>query len=174
MSPPLVDGQPMRFAKVAVAETLQLRHSVLWPNMPLAHVCLPEDGVGLHLGALLPHKSGPIAVISLFIQGVPIDKDFSLSRTNDGQDIVLDDTSKRAVQFRKFACDPEFQGKGIGTQLLMYALSMSRSQLDVTTVWCDARTTAQGWYAKRGFVPFGECFHKGPVEYIRMQIDLCN
>ena len=75
------------------------------------------------------------------------------------------------MRFRKFACEPEFQGKGIGTQLLMKILSISRTELDATTVWCDARATARGWYMKRGLIPFGPIFYKGPEEYVRMRID---
>jgi len=133
--------------------------------MALKHVLLPEDGKGLHLGAFCPLLDSPIAVISLFIESSPIDNNdhASSSSKNDQQ----------MVRFRKFACDPEFQRRGVGTRLLVYALSMARSELNATMVWCDARTSSHDWYKRRGLDSFGGKSFKDSVEYIRMRIDVC-
>jgi GNAT superfamily N-acetyltransferase len=164
-------------------ETIPLRHSVLWPNMPLSHVCLPEDATGTHYGAFLPHHETPVAVISLFLEDLPslkdghdtelksVESNSTITSGNDEVGHLPAPEQHRTVRFRKFACASEFQGKGIGTQLLVHVLSMARTKLDATTVWCDARATARGWYMKRGLVPFGPTFYKGPEEYIRMRID---
>ena len=168
-------------------ETIPLRHSVLWPNMPPSHVCLPEDAVGIHYGAFLPLRDTPVAVISLFVEDPPSSTRDSDRHHYHGPEVNLQPPNpitsidqngrlpvqppRRAVRFRKFACESEFQGKGIGTQLLAHVLSMARTELDAATVWCDARETARGWYMKRGFTPFGPTFYKGPEEYIRMRID---
>ncbi|PPQ80777.1 hypothetical protein CVT25_001914 [Psilocybe cyanescens] len=179
-------GQSVRMDKISVEQTLGLRHSVLWPDMPLSQVCLPEDSAGIHFGALLPHSDEPIAVISLFVEALPIDKnttsDLPLLKQQNQQHqqnygYTEDETTetKRAlavVRFRKFACAPRYQGKGIGTHLLAYALSIARSELDAGMAWCDARTTSTEWYEKRSLQTFGETFFKGPVEYVRMWIDL--
>lgn len=162
--------QDVRTLKISSQDTVELRHSVLWPDMPRQHVVLPEDAHGMHFGVFLPHANHPVAVISLFRAPIPIGVLTEQHTRLDGSypPMVGEDT----VRFRKFACDPQYQGRGIGTQLLFYALSMARSELGVTVAWCDARRATQEWYAKRGFVPFGDTFFKGPVEYVRMKLDL--
>ncbi|KAG6853941.1 hypothetical protein C0991_012265 [Blastosporella zonata] len=149
------------YKPILVEQTLRLRHSVLWPNMPLSHVSLPEDAQGLHIGAFLPDADQPVAVISVFVEPSPINHSFI--RAHDTQ---------RQARFRKFACDPAFQGRGIGTKLLEFAFKCAREDLNATVAWCDARTSSADWYAKRGMTPFGDTFFKGPVEYIMMYIDL--
>ncbi|KAF8955850.1 acyl-CoA N-acyltransferase [Flammula alnicola] len=175
MSSHLVDDQPVRIDKITKEDTLQLRHSVLWPDMPLAQVILPEDALGIHYGAFLPHRGNPVAVISLFLEDQPIDNkdvDPGLRARRDSNSSPIPE--ERAIRFRKIACDPQYRGKGLGSQLLFHALSMARSELGVTAAWCDARTSTQEWYRKRGLHPFGDPFFKGPVGYIRMRIDLRN
>ncbi|TFK38954.1 hypothetical protein BDQ12DRAFT_85736 [Crucibulum laeve] len=155
----------IRFQKITVEQTLPLRHAVLWPDMPISQVCLPEDQYGLHLGAFVASGEYPVAVISLFVEPLPIDKEVPFQTTN-GTPVV------KAVRFRKFACDPSYQGKGIGTNLLSYTVSMAQSELFGAVLWCDARTASLEWYKKRGLLPFSSTFFKGPVEYIRMKMDL--
>lgn len=64
------------------------------------------------------------------------------------------------------------QGQGIGTKLLLHAISVVRSELKGTMLWCDARQATQPWYERRGLEAFGDVFWKGPVKYIRMKIDI--
>lgn len=64
------------------------------------------------------------------------------------------------------------QGRGTGTALLKYAMEFARSDLDAGAFWCDARVSSAEWYTRRGLVQFGPKFYKGPVEYVRMRIDL--
>ncbi|KIJ98079.1 hypothetical protein K443DRAFT_681037 [Laccaria amethystina LaAM-08-1] len=152
------------FQIISQEQTIPLRHSVLWPSMAVEHVLLPEAGKGLHLGAFCPLLDSPIAVILLFIESFPIDNnDHGSSTSKNGQ---------RMVRFRKFACDPEFQRRGVGTRLLVYVLSMARSELNATIVWCDARTSSHDWYKRRGLSSFGAKFSKDSVEYIRMRMDV--
>ena len=129
--------------------------------MPISHVDLPEDAHGLHLGAFVPSHVHPVAVISLFTESMPIGVDTALSRHDGTQ-----------VRFRKFACDPAYQGRGIGSRLLQYSISVARSELNGTIFWCDARSSSSEWYGKRGFISFGEKFFKGQVEYVRMYIQV--
>lgn len=125
---------------------------------------LPEDDKGIHLGAFCPLRDSPIAVISLFTESFSIDNnDHTSSSSKNGQ---------RMVRFRKFACDPQFQRRGVGTRLLVYALSIARSELNATIVWCDARTSSHDWYKRRGLNAFGAKFFKASVEHIRMRIDV--
>jgi len=145
---------------ITVEQTLPLRHTVLWPDAPLSQVCLPEDSIGYHFGAFVPFQPDPVAVISLFHEPLPINT------------VLDDEQAPVAVRFRKFACEPAYQNRGIGTHLLLYVFSLTRFQLKATVAWCDARTTSALWYEKRGMASFGQPFFKGPVEYVRMKIKL--
>ncbi|PBK60169.1 hypothetical protein ARMSODRAFT_997720 [Armillaria solidipes] len=149
-------------------QTIPLRHSVLWPGENAAKVILPADELGWHFGAFVPSRVEPIAVISLFTESVPMNPiDSTLDRLT-----VDDPAESMATRFRKFACDPLFQGRGIGTKLLTYVFHFSRLNLHARVVWCDARVSASSWYRKRSMIPFGNSFFKGTVEYVRMRIDL--
>lgn len=154
----------INFHRVTVKQTMHLRHVVLWPEHPVSHVRLPEDDDGYHYGAFVPQYSQPAAVISLFIERLP-----PTSPGSDAQTTVTDEDASVAVRFRKFACDPALQGRGIGTQLLKYVMDVARKELGVSAVWCDARTSSAEWYERRGMQAFGQTFLKGPIEYIRMK-----
>lgn len=143
-----------------MSDTLLLRQSVLWPNEPLSHVQLPEDDTGFHFGAFVSGRASPVAVISLFRESV------------QGLDPGSIDSGAGAARFRKFACEHEWQGRGVGTQLLRETWKFAKEQLGVDIIWCDARQSAAGWYERRGMVGFGETFYKGPVKYMRMMADL--
>ncbi|KAJ7599848.1 GCN5-related N-acetyltransferase [Mycena floridula] len=142
---------------ITVADTLTLRHDVLWPDAPVSQVQLPEDEHGYHFGAFLEPQGDPVAVISLFLEDLPID---------------YPSTRPVSARFRKFACEIKHQGCGIGTKLLKHIFGYAKSELNVTVVWCDARTATLDWYSKRGMTSFGEKFFKSDVEYIRMMRDL--
>ncbi|KAH7927663.1 GCN5-related N-acetyltransferase [Leucogyrophana mollusca] len=145
--------------------TMSLRHSVLWPEMDLSYVVLPEDDSGIHLGAFLPGRDEPIAVISVFIDTAASEQSSAIT---DQQTAF----SEPAVCFRKFACHPDYQGQGIGTALLKHAFLVAGSELGAKVIWCDARLAKSDWYRKRGMVSFGDRFFKGSVEYIRMKMSL--
>ena len=155
----------IRFLRVTVHQTLNLRHVVLWPDHPVSHVRLPEDDDGYHYGAFLPKQTQPAAVISLFLQPLP-------SVTQEANALAISPQSNvpLACRFRKFACDPALQGRGIGTGLLKYIIDVSRNELGAAVIWCDARTSTAEWYQRRGMQAFGPIFYKGPIEYVRMKI----
>ncbi|KAI0930929.1 hypothetical protein AcV7_004977 [Taiwanofungus camphoratus] len=137
---------------ISADQTIPLRHSVLWPNYPVSHVRIPDDDSGFHYGAFIPSQERPVAVISVFKEPLP-----------------LAQAETAAARFRKFACDPAFQGRGIGTRLLEYVFEVAYTDLGCSVVWCDARASTLDWYKRRGMMPFGETFFKEDVAYIRMR-----
>ncbi|KAI0056395.1 GCN5-related N-acetyltransferase [Artomyces pyxidatus] len=155
-SDPSVD---LHIGRISPDDTIRIRHLVLWPDAPIDHVRLPEDDAGFHFAAFLPGRAESVAVISLFKEDIP-----------DSQSAVKG--SGTTFRFRKFACEHAHQGQGIGSRLLAYTIQVARDELGARVVWCDARTATVKWYEKRGLVPFGNKFWKGPVEYIRMLIEL--
>ena len=132
----------------------------MWPDHPVSHVLLPEDESGFHYGAFLPESSTAVAVISVFVDPLPPAPNTSTT------------TSDRAARFRKFACDPAHQGRGIGTELLRRVSDAARRDMACAVLWCDARVNTAGWYERRGMRRFGETFFKGDIEYVRMKREL--
>ncbi len=142
----------MSCKRIGTEDTLHLRHSVLWPNEEISKVQLPEDETGYHFGAFVHAQGEPVAVVSLFREMVP-----------------GEETIDNAARFRKFACDPVCQGRGIGTLLLREVFRFASTELRARVIWCDARASAAGWYERRGLHKFGNPFFKGAVEYVRMK-----
>ena len=130
---------------IELAQTYALRHAVLWPDKPLAYVQLPDDATGQHFGAVA--GGAVVAVISLFVGG-------------DG-----------VARFRKFATNPAWQGRGLGTALLRHVLAAARTQ-GAHVLWCDARQHTLPFYQRFGLAPEGEVFYKGEVPYVRLSLSL--
>ncbi|KAH9947463.1 GCN5-related N-acetyltransferase [Amylocystis lapponica] len=141
--------------EISADETIPLRHSVLWPNHPISHIRIPEDNLGYHYGAFVPTSNRPVAVISVFKEPLP-------ASATEGRTTITP-----AARFRKFACDPAFQRRGVGTKLLMHVFAILH-ELACVTIWCDARLSTVDWYKKRGMVTFGKTFFKHDIEYVRM------
>lgn len=125
-------------------QTYSLRHRVLWPDKPLDYVKVENDADGYHYGAFLDEAL--VAVISLFVDG-------------------------ETARFRKFAADPVYQRKGIGTRLLNHVIAEAR-QLGATSLWCDARLDAADFYHRFGMQAVSEVFYKGPIPYARYSLSL--
>jgi ribosomal protein S18 acetylase RimI-like enzyme len=124
--------------------TRRLRQEVLYPSQPIDNVILEEDDNGLHFGLYDSNKL--ISVVSLFIRGTE-------------------------AQFRKFATDNNYQGKGYGSELLNFMLTHAKQQ-GVAKIWCNARITAINFYSKHGFTEAGSHFINGDISYIRMEKSL--
>jgi len=124
--------------------TWRLRRDVLYPNQKIFEMEMDEDADGIHFGAFTDDKLA--GVVSLFQKGT----DF---------------------QFRKLAVDPAVQKIGIGNSLLNYITEHAREN-NATRIWCNARSTAIGFYLKAGFVQTGELFSKNGYDYEVMEKDL--
>lgn len=127
--------------KVNADETLSIRHLVLWPGKSADFVKVPEDELGFHFGLYVNARL--VSVISLFADG-------------------------NSMRFRKFATLPDFQGKGLGSQLLEHSIEFAR-QNQFQRMWCDARTDAFGFYERFGFTKFSEPFFKEDIEYYKIE-----
>ncbi|GAB2538331.1 GNAT family N-acetyltransferase [Rufibacter soli] len=130
---------------ISADQTWLIRQAVMWPTHPLSFVQLPNDEQGLHFGALLNHRV--VSVVSLFTEG--------------GQ-----------AQFRKFATLQEFQGRGYGRALLKHVFAIAAANQNVSSVWCHARSSAQGFYQRMGMHPEGANFNRDGLEYIKMRLVL--
>lgn len=124
--------------------TWKIRQKELNPELPLAEIKLPEDDLGMHLGLFHHHKL--ITVVSLFQYG-------------------------KVLQFRKFATDSEHQKMGFGKQMMQYIMAYAKEH-HFTKVWCNARTSASGFYAKFGFKETEERFSKNKIDYVIMEKEI--
>lgn len=158
-----ISGRKVILRRIAAADTVQLRHSVLWPDKPVSFVLLPEDNDGRHFGAFLGDGGNdPVSVISLFQEPLPGEQDTPNPR--------------RAARFRKFATSRECQGQGIGSELLSFATNQIKAMWGVQWVWCDARVSAMDWYVKRGMHELGgdgsARFFKEHIPYLKMGMEV--
>jgi len=117
--------------------TWHLRQKVLYPAQKLYEMEMDEDLDGIHFGAFTDNKL--VAVVSLF------------NKNGD-------------FQFRKFAVDVDYQGKGVGNMLLAYITDFARTDSG-KRIWCNARLSAIGFYLKSGFDHTGKCFSKSGFDY---------
>lgn len=131
----------MEFATVTLDNCLDIRHPVLWPQLPRDASRVAGDDEALHFGVL--HDGKLVSCLSVF---------------------MLD---KSVCQIRKFATLEAYQGQGFGGFLLQSVLDKMVTA-GVTSVCLDARIGAVNFYKRFGFESEGETFMRKGVEYVRM------
>ena len=127
--------------EITAADTYPLRHAVMWPQMPLDFIILPDDEKGIHFG--LFKNDTLIAVASLFIEN-------------------------NIAQFRKLATATPEQGKGYGSQLLSHLLAYAEDK-KVKKIWCNARKDKAAFYFKFGLKVTKRVFRKQEIDYVVME-----
>jgi predicted GNAT family N-acyltransferase len=131
----------LEIKQIKPSETWEIRHRVMWAGKPFEDVKLPNDDAGLHFG--LFRDNILLSVVSLFIE-------------ND------------TAQFRKFATETSEQGKGYGAKLLEHIVQESIER-NIKTFWCNARTSASGFYEKFGLTVVSDTWVKDGIEYVKME-----
>lgn len=132
----------MLIKRISAEQTLAIRHQVLWPEQQMEFCRLEEDDEGIHYG-VVEHEQ-LVCVASVFVHN-------------------------GVARLRKFATLGSFQKKGIGSAILRYLIADLRAQ-KVSYLWCDARQSAQDFYARFGFRAQGELFYKQSIAYVRMSL----
>ncbi|MCC9071294.1 GNAT family N-acetyltransferase [Flavobacterium sp. F-65] len=132
----------MVIKEIPASATWEIRHKVMWPDMPFEFVQLKEDDLGIHFGAY--DESKLVAIVSCFeVNG--------------------------EMQFRKLATLTEEQGKGFATQLLEYILQQARNK-GVKRIWCNARVSKKSFYEKFGLIDTEITFFKSGQEFTIMEL----
>lgn len=123
---------------IKVDQARQLRRSILRPHQEAHALIYPGDDAPetFHLGLL--EGDNLLGVLSMFQEPKP------------GQ-------VSPAWRIRGMACLPEVRGKGIGRQLVLSARDRAWSSLNAP-IWCNARESACGFYARIGFTVEGSPF----------------
>ena len=132
------------FSVVEVGEILHFRQAMLWPDKPLSHVMLPDDDTALHICGRMNRQI--ISVGSFFVSG---------------------DTA----QLRKLAVDPEFRGRQLGADLVMFGAREVAKQ-GVKVLWCDARVESVGFYERLGFRVDSAEYEKSGARYRKASLRL--
>lgn len=122
---------------ISPEQTYPLRRAVLRKNMPNEpHEFKGDfDDSAFHLGYFSNHEI--VGVVTV---------------------LIVDN----AAQIRGMAVDENFQGKGIGAQLVREA-EILIEQKQVSRIWMNARATAVSFYEKLGYSILGECFEIEPI-----------
>lgn len=125
--------------EISAGETHSLRLAVLRKGIDSTDVHFPEDEHpdGFHLGYF---DDGVLVGVASFS---PTPTPF-----RDGAS---------AWQLRGMAVAEDRQSRGIGAALLQHATTRLRSD-GFAVLWCNARDSAQAFYAQLGFVVLGEGF----------------
>jgi len=129
---------------ITLDEALPIRHCVLWPNKSLSFCKVDGDETANHYGVYL--NNALISVASVYIKG-------------------------KVAKLRKFATLEGFQRRGAGTQLINHIIAELKIA-GIETFWCDARTTALGFYQKFGMAVQGAEFAKSDIAYYKMEVSL--
>lgn len=120
--------------------TTNLRHKVLRQGKPIESCAMDGDNLEstIHIGAFLHSKC--VGILSLFEAST--------------QDIA----SNPQYQLRGMAVDPDYRNLKIGKALVHFAENFLKTQ-DVSVLWCNARTSAVGFYKSLGYIIISEEFH---------------
>ncbi len=124
--------------------TYQIRHHVLRQNQPFDSCKLETDNIAgtFHLGALLNDKLISIATFC-----------------PEKQQAF---TAERQMRLRAMATLDQYRKKGAGSAIISHAESVLKKD-GIEILWCNARTSAQGYYDKLGFKTHGEVFAYPPI-----------
>ncbi|OED71358.1 GNAT family N-acetyltransferase [Vibrio splendidus ZS-139] len=132
----------MKIKQISGMEVIPVRHPVLWPDKPASFCIVEGDEQATHYGAFVGELL--VCVASIYIQD-------------------------NEARLRKFATLPDFQGQGIGSNVIEHAIS-NLKDLNIQYFWCDARTTALRFYQKFGMAVEGSEFEKSGVAYYKMSV----
>jgi len=114
---------------ISADETLPLRSVVLRNNLPLAQCKFPTDDQGFHLGYFLDEKL--IVIATFFAEDYP-------------------ELGPGGYRLRGMATDTAFAGKGYGAAVIKFAIDELKKR-GAPYIWCNARSSAVGFYSKLNF-----------------------
>ncbi|MCZ4096298.1 GNAT family N-acetyltransferase [Streptomyces sp. So13.3] len=129
----------MRTAVVPVEEIFELRWAVLRTGLPRETAIYPEDSRESTFHVAAYDDEGAVqACVTFFPDTLP------------GEGAA-------AYRFRGMGSAPEVRGQGYGAAVLQAGLAEATVR-GAELVWCNGRTSAQGFYEHLGFTATGEEF----------------
>lgn len=140
LTAPVVDARHVRVAPVSPEDVVGLRQRVLRPHVPPSALLADDDVDAVDLAALA--SDGSVVGCARLCHQVP-------SWRSD---------ETRAWRLRNMATSAHARGLGIGVRLVDEVRRRAVAA-GATLVWCAARTSAEGFYARCGFVRATEPWH---------------
>ncbi len=128
----------MKVLRISASDTYPIRQQVLVPDHDIKKAKFEHDDdedISFHLGAFKDSKL--VSVASFYYE----------------RNIIFKD--QHQYQLRGMATLPGFQGQGLSSELLTMAFPIIKQNF-CTLLWCNARTTAVGFYEKVGFKKYDE------------------
>jgi GNAT superfamily N-acetyltransferase len=127
---------PPVIARVPLALILPLRLAVLRPGMAAEAACFEGDAAATTLHLAASAGAQVVGCASLMLNAF---------------------AGEPAWQLRGMATAPAWRGTGLGRRLLAHAEALLRDH-PVRLRWCNARTSAIGFYEKQGWTVVSEEF----------------
>lgn len=141
--------QGIEIRTISAEETRSLRSAILRPQQPAGKSIYPKDDAPdtLHLGAYLDGEL--VGVASVY------------------NEPPSSETGDAAWRLRGMAIKTDVQRKGCGRALLERCIDEVRER-GATRLWCNARTTAVGFYQALGFSVQGKEFARDGYPHVMM------
>jgi GNAT superfamily N-acetyltransferase len=124
--------------RARVDEIFPLRHAVLRPGRPVSYSVYSEDADAVHIGAW--DEGALVGCATVFPDSWPGPP-----------------AEPSAWRLRGMAVDPDWQGKGVGRQVLAGAVQAAR-EAGAPMLWANGRTSALAFYQRHGWVIAGPEF----------------
>jgi GNAT superfamily N-acetyltransferase len=140
---------------ISAAEVLQLRHTLLRPDLPADKLVYPgdlDDDAG-HYGAFVDGTL--VGIASVYEMGESFEREPGIWR------------------LRGMAVEEHLRGRGLGARLVLATFDHARRH-GGTLYWCQARTVARGFYERLGLEAVGDEFivpNVGPHYIMRIRLD---
>ena len=141
----------MKVRQISARDTYTIRQKMLRPGRDL-NECIftdDEDIQTIHLGAFIDGKL--VSVASFYFN----------NNAQFGQNVQY--------QLRGMATLPDYQHLGFSKELLKFGFPMIKRN-SCELVWCNARSSAEGFYQKTGFEAVGDIFEIPDVGPHRLMI----
>ncbi len=122
----------MRVEDIPAEATHDLRWRILRGSRPGAPVVFPEDTRPGAFHLAVCHDDAILAVASFSAEATPYR------------------SGRSAIRLRGMAVDGPFQRHGLGRLLVTTVIDRLRAE-GVDVLWCNARDSAMGFYARLGF-----------------------
>lgn len=146
----------MEVKRISARDTYPIRHKVLRPNGTIESCIFDgdDDELTFHLGAF--HNGKLVSIASFYFENQK-----SFTQEHEYQ-----------YRLRGMATLPDFRGHGYSSALLKTAFPLIK-QNQCQFLWCNARTSARGFYEKVGFVATGDEFEIPQIgPHILMHINI--
>jgi len=147
----------LKIRAISSNETLPLRCAILRPDHPIQESIYAgdDDPSTQHWGAFV--EDALIVIASLYPEPLAGSVRHQAINKNEGPDGQQAGATEHAWRLRGMAVHRAFQRKGYGRQLLHRCLE-SVADHGGTILWCNARSSAVGFYRGAGFETAGTEF----------------